>query len=325
MRIGIVTPVLTRVPKSHARWEADAGIAEVARIAAAADALGYDYLTCSEHVGIPVDVAPVRGATYWDPAATLGYLAGKTSRIRLATHVLVLGYHHPLELAKTYGTLDRISGGRVVLGVGVGSLKEEFDLLGVPFEDRGARGDDALRALRASLATREPSYDGAYYHYGGMVIDPWAVQEHMPIWIGGRTRRSLRRAVELADGWMPFGLPEAELQRMIASVEVPAGFELALSTERALDPGAGPDRVTEVLGRMAEAGTTVVNARIVGHSLDHYLEQLEALAGLAGFGPKEAAKSATKSAAKSAKKGTAKKAKQEPKKAKKPAKKGGRR
>jgi probable F420-dependent oxidoreductase len=283
MRIGIVTPVLTRVPKSHAKWEADAGIEEVSRIAAAADALGYDYLTCSEHVGIPVDVAPVRGATYWDPAATLGYLAACTSAIRLATHVLVLGYHHPLELAKTYGTLDRISGGRVILGVGVGSLKEEFDLLGVPFDDRGPRGDDALRALRASLAKREPSYEGPYYRFGGMVVDPYAVQEHMPIWIGGRTRRSLRRAVDLADGWMPFGLAVDELERMIASVDIPAGFELALSPDRAFDPGGGADRVEEVLGRVAEIGTTVVNARIVGHSLAHYLEQLEALAGMGGF------------------------------------------
>lgn len=286
MRVGIVTPVLTRVAKSHAKWEVDAGIEDVARIATAADALGYDYLTCSEHVGIPTDVAPVRGAVYWDPASTLGYLAAHTSGIRLATHVLVLGYHHPLELAKTYGTLDRISGGRVILGVGVGSLKEEFDLLGVPFDDRGARGDDALRALRASLGKREPSYDGPYYRFGGMVVDPWAVQEHMPIWIGGRTRRSLRRAVELADGWMPFGLSVEELEAMVASVDVPAGFDLALTPDRAFDPDNGADRVQEVIGRMAELGTTVVNARIVSQSLDHYLEQLEALASLAGFPPR---------------------------------------
>jgi probable F420-dependent oxidoreductase len=286
MRVGLVTPVLTRVTKSHAKWEVDAGIEDVARIAKAADALGYDYLTCSEHVGIPTDVAPVRGAVYWDPASTLGYLAAHTSGIRLATHVLVLGYHHPLELAKTYGTLDRISGGRVVLGVGVGSLKEEFDLLGAPFEDRGARGDDALRALRASLGKREPTYEGPYYHFGGMVVDPFAVQEHMPIWIGGRTRRSLRRAVELADGWMPFGLSVEELEAMLAAVDVPAGFDLALTPDRAFDPDNGADRVQEVIGRMAEIGTTVVNARIVSQSLDHYLEQLEALAGLAGFPPR---------------------------------------
>ena len=291
MRIGIVTPVLTRLPKGHGKWETDAGIEEVARIAQAADSLGYDYVTCSEHVGIPTDVAAVRGAVYWDPAATLGYLAARTSGIRLATHVLVLGYHHPLELAKTYGTLDRISGGRVILGVGVGSLKEEFDLLGVPFDDRGARGDDALRALRASLARREPAYDGPYYRFGGMVVDPCAVQEHLPIWIGGRTRRSLRRAVELADGWMPFGLTVDELRAMLATVDVPAGFELALTPDRAFDPGGSAERVEEAIGQLAGAGTTVVNARVVGHSLEHYLEQIEALANLAGFAPRVGAAS----------------------------------
>jgi len=291
MRIGIVTPVLTRLPKGHGKWETDAGIEEVARIAQAADSLGYDYVTCSEHVGIPTDVAAVRGAVYWDPAATLGYLAARTSGIRLATHVLVLGYHHPLELAKTYGTLDRISGGRVILGVGVGSLKEEFDLLGVPFDDRGARGDDALRALRASLARREPAYDGPYYRFGGMVVDPCAVQEHLPIWIGGRTRRSLRRAVELADGWMPFGLTVDELRAMLATVDVPAGFELALTPDRAFDPGGSAERVEEAIGQLAGAGTTVVNARVVAHSLEHYLEQIEALANLAGFAPRVGAAS----------------------------------
>ena len=93
-----------------------------------------------------------RGTRYWDPLATLGYLAARTQRIRLATNVLVLAYHHPLEIAKRYGTLDKVSNGRLILGVGVGSLKEEFDLLGAPFDDRGPRGDDALRALRASLS-----------------------------------------------------------------------------------------------------------------------------------------------------------------------------
>ena len=76
---------------------------------------------------------------YWDPLATFGYLAARTERIRFATHVLVLAYHHPLEIAKRYGTLDRVSNGRVILGVGVGTLKEEFDLIGAPFDDRGPR------------------------------------------------------------------------------------------------------------------------------------------------------------------------------------------
>ncbi|HUF85414.1 MAG TPA: LLM class flavin-dependent oxidoreductase, partial [Acidimicrobiia bacterium] len=137
----MITPVLTRLPGAHARWEETAGIAEVERVAVEAERLGYHHVTCSEHVAVPRGVAQVRGATYWDPLATFGFLAARTTTIRLATFVLVLGYHHPLAIAKRYGTLDRISGGRLILGVGVGSLEEEFDLLGAPFEDRGERGD----------------------------------------------------------------------------------------------------------------------------------------------------------------------------------------
>src|SRR5204863_64129 len=83
----------------------------------------------------------------------------------------VLGYHHPLAIVKRYGTLDHVSGGRVILGVGVGTLKEEFDLLGAPFDDRGDRADDALRALRAGLSSNEPVYAGKYYSFGGLTVD----------------------------------------------------------------------------------------------------------------------------------------------------------
>src|SRR5437588_16764 len=125
MRFGIATPVVVRVAGSHADWEADAGIGELAEIARAADRLGYHHLTCSEHVGVPQSVAATRGVTYWDPLATLGYMAAVTERIRFVTNVLVLGYHHPLEIAKRYGTLDVVCGGRLILGFGVGSLQEE--------------------------------------------------------------------------------------------------------------------------------------------------------------------------------------------------------
>ncbi|WP_155418976.1 LLM class flavin-dependent oxidoreductase, partial [Rhodococcus rhodochrous] len=100
MRIGITSPIVTRLPGAYNEWEATAGIDELTRIAVTADRLRFHHLTCSEHVAVPVPVAEVRGGTYWDPLATLGYLAGRTERIRLATQVLVLGYHHPLEIAK---------------------------------------------------------------------------------------------------------------------------------------------------------------------------------------------------------------------------------
>jgi probable F420-dependent oxidoreductase len=287
VRLGVVTPVLTRLPGAHARWEAAAGLAEVERVVVEAERLGYHHITCSEHVAVPRDVADVRGATYWDPLATFGYLAARTSTIRLATFVLVLGYHHPLAIAKRYGTLDRVCGGRLVLGVGVGSLREEFELLGAPFEGRGERADDAIRALRASLGQPEPSYAGSCYTFDGFVVDPRAVQEHVPIWVGGRTPRSLRRAVELADGWAPFGLGTRDLATMLEQARETGAWarrdhplEVVLQNERPLDPAGAPERVAERVARFRDLGTTVLSVRFVHHSLDHYLEQLAAMTGI---------------------------------------------
>ena len=222
-----------QVPQVASDWERDAGIDDIAAVVETAETLGYDFVTCAEHVAVPDEEVTGRGSVYWDPLATLAFLAARTSRIRLVTSVLVLGYHHPLAIAKQYGTLDRVSGGRLVLGVGVGSLAAEFALLDAQWPDRGVRADDAIRALRASLSQRRPSYSGDYFRYGPVIVDPCAVQPRVPIWVGGRTRRSLRRAVALADGWMPFGLRVAEIAELLGSVRLPAGFDVVLSTGRA--------------------------------------------------------------------------------------------
>jgi probable F420-dependent oxidoreductase len=281
VRIGIVSPVVTLVPGAHSPWERTAGIEELGRIAEVADRLGYAHLTCSEHVAVPADVAETRGATYWDPLATFGHLAARTRHIRFATQVLVVGYHHPLEIAKRYGTLDRVSGGRLTLGLGVGSLEEEFALLGVPFEARGPRADDAIAALRAALSRRAPAYSGEFYEFSGFVVEPHAQQERVPLWIGGRTQRSLRRAVTVGDGWVPFGLSLDQLRDMLAAADVPAGFDVVLSAGRALDPIADPHRVRGALDRPRDAGATTVNVALAADSAGHYSEQLHALAELA--------------------------------------------
>jgi probable F420-dependent oxidoreductase len=280
LRLAIVTPVLTMLPGAHARWEETATIDDVATIAEAADRLGYDHVTCSEHIGVPTAEAARRGATYWDPLATLGYLAARTTRVRLATNVLVLGYHHPLAIAKRYGTLDVVSRGRLVLGVGVGTLREEFDLLDAPFDDRGARADDALRALRASLSQPEPAYHGEFYDFGGVVVDPCAVQSPVPIWVGGRTLRSLRRAVTLADGWTPFAVTPAQAAEWLARVAPPPGFDVVLPPTRPLDAVGQPQSAADLLGELTEAGATIAKLHLVHHSLAHYLEQLDAAASL---------------------------------------------
>lgn len=280
MHLGITSPIVTAVPGFHSAWERTAGIEELARIAEAADRLGFDHLTCSEHVAVPVDIAEQRGGTYWDPLATLSFLAARTTRIRLVTQVLVLGYHHPLAIAKRYGTLDLISNGRLVLGFGVGSIEEEFALLGGEFAARGAIADDALAALRASLSRARPEYDGPHFSYSGLVVEPHAVQQQVPFWIGGFTPRSLRRARELGTGWVPFGLPHDRLAEMLAAAPLPDGFEVVLGAGRPVDPIGEPERTSRAVQRTRDAGATVVNVQITATSADHYVEQLEALAAL---------------------------------------------
>ncbi|PRC42819.1 LLM class F420-dependent oxidoreductase [Mycobacterium sp. ITM-2017-0098] len=284
MRLGLSTPVVVQVPGVASEWESTAGIDDLVQIARSADELGYDYLTCSEHVGIPSADAAVRGAVYFDPLATLGYLAAHTRRIRLATAVLVLAYHHPLEIAKRYGTLDLLSGGRLILGVGIGSLKTEFDLLDASWSQRAARADDAIAALRASLSTADPAYAGPFYSFDGMTILPHAVQSRVPIWVGGRSAASLHRAVTLGDGWMPFGLRRKQVAEMLGPVELPAGFDVVLGTP-ALDPSSDPDGTRACLVALGDVGATVVSCVVAARSATHFCEQLRMLAEIADTVP----------------------------------------
>ena len=287
MRFGLVTPVVTHHPDHGAEWEEHAGPPELARIARAADRLGYHHLTCSEHVAIPAAAAPVRGARYYDPLATFAFLAAQTARIRFATHVLVLPYHHPLAIAKRYGTLDRLAGGRLILGVGVGTLGEEFTLLGAAFDGRGARYEDALRALRAAFGRRAPAYAGTHYRFDGFLVDPCGVQERVPIWLGGRSPRSLRRALVFGDGWDPFRLTLAELTQLLPRArgwrewrERTAPLELVLTPDQLLDPTVPAERarLADLLDRYRAVGATVVNLRFRHRSLEHCLEQLAVVA-----------------------------------------------
>lgn len=293
MRFGLVTPVIILNPRVVNEWEHDAGIDELTAIVEAADRLGYHHVTASNHIAIPHSASGRRGRRYWDPAVTLGYVAARTERIRLATFCLVLGYHHPLEIVKRYGTLDAASKGRLILGLGVGTLEEEFEMLGRTFEGRGEIADDAIRAIRAAWGVREPEYHGPHWDFADVTVDPTAVQDPVPVWIGGQSRRSLRRAVELGDGWVPFALEPEEVRDLLAEAREGAAWErrdqdldVGLAPEPPLDPLAdGADRVTEVIERHRECSATLLNLRFRSDSLEHHLDQLEAFAGITGLQP----------------------------------------
>jgi alkanesulfonate monooxygenase SsuD/methylene tetrahydromethanopterin reductase-like flavin-dependent oxidoreductase (luciferase family) len=177
----------------------------------------------------------------------------------------------------------------------VGSLEAEFDLLGAEFEDRGERADDALSAIRASFGRRSPQYSGSHYRYSGFFVEPSGLDRPLSIWVGGRTRRSLRRALELGDGWIPFGLSHEQLGAMLGEAptagqrarlaEGAGRFEIVLAPEPALDPVGDPEAAVATVRAYAELGATGLSLRFRHRSRDHYVEQLEAMAQVtAGLG-----------------------------------------
>ena len=192
-------------------------------LAQRAESLGFDSVWVSDHIILPrkVDsfypyaadgVATFRpDEDYYDPLATLNFLAGCTQKIRLGTHVLILPYRNPVVTAKMLSTLDVLSGGRVILGAGVGWMEEEFQALGLDtYAQRGAVTDEYIQLFKELWTKDEPEFQGEHYQLSGM---GFMQKPHPPIWIGGHTNPAIRRAAEYGDGWMPIGLrPPAILE-----------------------------------------------------------------------------------------------------------------
>jgi probable F420-dependent oxidoreductase len=179
----------------------DAG--PVAEVAAAAERAGFDGLSFSEH--------PVPGARWLhagghqtlDPFVALGHASAVTSRLRLLTHLAVVPYRNPFLLAKSAATVDKLSGGRMILGIGTGYQKSEFHALGVDFDERNALFDEALDVLPLHWSGEPFSYQGRHFSARDVVALPRPVQNPIPIWIGGNSKLSRRRAAQRAQGWMP--------------------------------------------------------------------------------------------------------------------------
>lgn len=157
------------------------------------EGLGFDLLMVSDHVAVTPDVAEQYPAPFYEPFTTLAWLAGITSRVRLGTTVLIVPYRHPLLIARMAANLNQLSGGRLILGVASGWARQEFEALGVPFEQRGRLTDEHLRAVRTA-------WDDEDYRSG-----------RIPIWVGGNSEAGLRRAVRLGEAWHPLRLTLARL------------------------------------------------------------------------------------------------------------------
>ncbi|MEV6538613.1 LLM class F420-dependent oxidoreductase [Streptomyces sp. NPDC051665] len=216
---GIQLPVQSQSTIYAEPWEADAGPADLVEIARAADRAGFDYIAGCDHVGVPRRLAAAMSTIWYDPVATLSYLAGVTEHVRLLSHVAVVGLRHPLLTAKQYATLDHLSGGRLILGVGAGHVQEEFEALGVDFGRRGPVLDESIDALRAALGPDEfPEHHGKLYDFEGLGQRPRPAQEHVPLWVGGSSPAAVRRAALKADGWLPQGDPRDKLPAQIGRI-----------------------------------------------------------------------------------------------------------
>jgi probable F420-dependent oxidoreductase len=181
--------------------------ATAARIARIAENVGFDSLWAGEHVVLPDPQVPPSPLApedrILDPIITLTFLAAQTKRVLLGTGIIILPQRNPLVLAKELASLDELSGGRLLFGVGVGYLEPEFRALGVPFEDRGARTEEYLAAMRAIWREHKPSYHGRFVSFANVQAHP---QRNIPIVMGGHSPEAYRRAVEYAVGWYGFAL-----------------------------------------------------------------------------------------------------------------------
>jgi len=243
-------------------------------IARKGEEFGFDTLLTGDHILVPKNISSVypytEGGEFpgsgsgesMEQITLLSYIAGQTSKIRLVTSVLIVPHRNPLIAAKSLATLDLLSGGRLVVGVGVGWMREEFQALGLPpFEERGAVTDEYIRAFKVLWTEDDPHFQGKYISFDDISFLPKPVQKpHPPIWVGGESRPALRRTAELADGWYPLGsnptFPMGTPEQLKAGMERLAGYaehfgrdpstiETIYRTHQfeLLKQAAGPDRL----------------------------------------------------------------------------------
>lgn len=283
MKIGVHVP----------QWGRDATRDGVLSVARAAEAAGLDSVWVADHL-----VHPLRSATpypyraegapfaaadgFLEAFTTLAAIAGATEHIALGTSVLVLPMREPLQTAKTIATLDVLSEGRVILGVGAGWWEAEFAALGAAFERRGRRLDEQIAIMRALWRDGALAHRGEFYEFDELACEPRPLQPGgPPIWIGGMSPAGLHRAGRLGDGWHAIGSHDAGLLEQFAEVRRAARdagrdeAEVGLSTSAGLPPE--PERAVRRLARLQRAGIAQVVLNVPGNDADGICAAIERL------------------------------------------------
>jgi probable F420-dependent oxidoreductase len=291
---GMTLPVQAQSRLMAEPWEADAGPIELAQVAQACDRAGFDNVSVCDHVAVPRAFADRMSTVWYDQIATLGWLAGITDSVRLLSQVCVLPYRNALQTAKSFSTLDVLSGGRAILGVGTGHVAAEFAALGVPFADRGRATDEQIAALRRLFADEWGGGSGDATDLGQR---PRPVQVGgPPIWVGGSTPPARRRAARLGDGWLPQGPPDIGMGAAVAEI-----LALRAGADRGDEPfamgdmfvlyvgeptwetgrycfAAAPEQLAEFLVSRAKMGITHVQVRFRARAVSELVDQIDAFA-----------------------------------------------
>jgi probable F420-dependent oxidoreductase len=216
-------------------------------LACRAEELGIDSVWVHDHVfNVGHVFDRIGGKPYYEPLTLLSFVAARTRRVRLGTSVLVLPYHNPVRLAKAAATLDVLSEGRLVMGVGVGLIEKEIRAMGSPYAERGAFTDEAIAVMRALWTQDEPKFEGKFSRFDGMKFSPKPLQKpSIPVVIGGISRHAIRRAARLGDGWQPLGLSPDALGQGMADLQeaaravgrdattIPVSIAMSLAAARA--------------------------------------------------------------------------------------------
>jgi probable F420-dependent oxidoreductase len=304
-----------RVP-CYRRWSDRAAVRDIAETA---EGLGFDSLWVQDHLVAPVGtaeetvalglddwMAPRRDPTpttvtqyyagddWWlDPFATWGFLAGVTDRVSLGSDIVVLPYRNPVVQAKLIGTLDVLSGGRMLVGTGSGHVRAESEALGIDFDARGRMHDEYIRAIKTILSADEASFDGEFCRFGRLrtLIRPCQLP-HPPFYIGGNGRRSIRRAAELGEGWLPsvsdaeglrrgIDLLHHECERIgratppLVALSLPSAVRFSIAGSRSgKRPTMTPVQAIGLLRRFADIGVDHVSLAFPMPTADIYLEQV---------------------------------------------------
>jgi probable F420-dependent oxidoreductase len=289
MRFSTGLPGLTRYPPTVRDWERTATAADFQRMARTADELGFDSISVPEHFVVPDAAAETMGG-FWPHALTaMAFVAGATTRLIVDSSVIVLPLHDPIALAKAVSTLDLLSGGRVRVSFGVGSLEREFETLGVAFHQRGRIADEYLAAMIELWTSEHPVFHGQHVDFQGIVFAPKPVQKpHPPIWIGGSSPAAMRRAAR-HDGWFPNGLSLAQLTEGVAFIRSQPEFgsptrpfdlmQTVSALVRADGTPSTAQAVVDAVGALQASGVTWTSVPVSwADSVDDYLDGLHWIA-----------------------------------------------